>query len=67
MLNNTYIYGRMISATNNILLKGFYIGLVRGIESPPSEEITVRIDAPGTVYMYVVQFSMCYQTFDYIF
>ena len=37
-----------------------------GIESPPSEEITVRIDAPGTVYMYVVQFSMCYQTFDYI-
>ena len=38
-----------------------------GIESPPSEEITVRIDAPGTVYMYVVQFSMCYQTFGYIF
>ena len=34
-----------------------------GIESPPSEEITVRIDLQGTLYMcmYAVQFSMCHQ------
>ena len=32
-----------------------------GNESPPSEEITVRIDGQGTVYIHVqVQFSMCH-------
>ena len=35
-----------------------------GIESPPSEEITVRIDMQGTMYIhvhvYAVQFSMNY-------
>ena len=34
-----------------------------GIESPPSEEITVRIDLQGIMYMcmYAVQFSMYHQ------
>ena len=34
-----------------------------GNESPPSEDITVRIDLQGTLYMciYAVQFSMCHQ------
>ena len=34
-----------------------------GTESPPSEEITVRIDLQGIMYMcmYAVQFSMCHQ------
>ena len=41
LIIHNYIYGRMISATNNILLKSF--GLVRGLEV----QMHVQLQAPS--------------------